>query len=101
MPWVQIQKAAETKWADYDRVQQAVGEPAPDGLIFHAAGEQPNGNWQAVSIWESEEHFNRFRDERLMPAVRQSLGEAIVSGGPPPTEAFETKHVWSAGTTLV
>jgi hypothetical protein len=27
---------------------------APDGLIGHAAGEQPDGRWQAVSIWESE-----------------------------------------------
>jgi hypothetical protein len=93
MPWVQIQKAAATSWGDYERVQQAVGEDAPDGLIYHAAGEQANGNWQAVSIWESEEHFNRFRDARLLPAVRQSLGEEVGEAGPPPTESFQAKHV--------
>ena len=95
MPWVQIQKAAQTSWADYERVQQALGGGAPDGLIYHAAGEQPNGNWQAVSIWESEEHFNRFRDERVMPVVAQVLGEAVMQAGPPPSETFEAKHVMS------
>jgi hypothetical protein len=93
MPWVQIQKAAETTWDDYERVNQAVGDAAPEGLIYHAAGEQPNGNWQAVTIWESEDHFNRFRDEKLLPAVQQALGEAMAQAGPPPTESFEAKHV--------
>jgi hypothetical protein len=93
MPWVQIQKAAEVGWSDYERVRQVVGEDAPEGLIYHAAGEQPNGNWQAVSVWESEEHFNRFRDERLLPAVQQVLGEGVAQAGPPPTESFEAKHV--------
>ena len=92
MAWVQIQKAAETSWNDYEKVQGAVGDEAPDGLIYHAAGEQDNGNWQSVSIWESEAHFNRFRDERLLPAVRETIGDAAASG-PPPTETFEAKHV--------
>ena len=75
--WVQIQKAAETSWDDYARVQQAIGDEAPDGLIYHAAGEQPNGNWQAVSIWESEDRFNRFREAKLVPAVQQAMGEGV------------------------
>jgi hypothetical protein len=93
MPWVQVQKAEQATWSDYERVQNAVGEEAPEGLIYHAAGEQDDGRWQAVSIWESEEHFNRFRDERLLPAVRDSLGDQMAEGGPPPTESFATKHV--------
>jgi len=94
MPWVQIQKAAEVGWDDYQRVQQAVGDDIPEGLIYHAAGEQENGRWQAVSIWESEDHFNRFRDERLLPVVQQVLGGDVSAAGPPPTESFEAKHVW-------
>jgi hypothetical protein len=93
MAWVQIQKATQANWADYERVQQVLGDQAPDGLIYHAAGEQADGRWQAVSIWESEEHFNRFRDERLLPAVQQALGDAMLAAGPPPTESFEAKHV--------
>jgi hypothetical protein len=96
MPWVQIQKAAQASWDDYQRVQQALGDQVPDGLIYHAAGEQENGRWESVSIWESEEAFNRFRDERIMPAVRETLGEQFIEAGPPPTEAFEAKHVVKA-----
>jgi heme-degrading monooxygenase HmoA len=93
MPWVQIQKAAQATWSDYEKVQQLVDDDRPEGLIFHAAGEQPGGQWQSVSVWESEEHFNRFRDERLLPAARQALGDELVDAGPPPSEAFEAKHV--------
>jgi hypothetical protein len=97
MPWVQIQKATEATWNDYAQVQHALeagGTPA--GLIYHAAGEQPNGCWQAVSIWESEDDFNRFRDERILPAVREALGDELADAGPPPSESFEAKHVLGA-----
>jgi hypothetical protein len=94
MPWVQIQKAAQAKWEDYERVQAALdGGGKPDGLIYHAAGEQTDGRWQAVSIWESEEHYNRFVQDRIVPAVRQALGDEMADAGPPPSESFETKHV--------
>jgi hypothetical protein len=93
MPWVQIQKAQQTTWSDYEQLANAIGDTAPDGLIYHAAGEQENGNWQSVSVWESEDHFNRFRDDRLLPAVRETLGDDIADAGPPPTESFEAKHV--------
>jgi hypothetical protein len=92
MPWVQIQKAEQATWDDYESVRAQVGDDAPDGLIYHAAGEQPNGKWQAVSIWESEDHYNRFRDEKLWPAVRATLGDQMAEAGPPPAETFETKH---------
>ena len=93
MTWVQIQKSTEATWADYERVRQAVGEDPPPGLVYHAAGEVEGGRWQSVSVWESEAEFNRFRDERLMPAVERSLGTAMAEGGPPPSEAFEAKNV--------
>lgn len=94
MPWVQIQKAAQATWDDYAAVQQALeGGGMPAGLIYHAAGEQPDGRWQAVSIWESEDDFNRFREERILPAVRQALGDDMAEAGPPPSESFEAKHV--------
>ncbi len=93
MPWVQIQKSTKATWDDYERVQQAVGDDAPRGLIFHAAGEVDGGRWQSVSIWESEDDFNRFRDERLMPAVQRVLPAPLAEGGPPPSETFDAKHV--------
>jgi len=95
MTWVQIQKATQATWDDYERVQQAVGDETPEGLIYHAAGEADGGRWQSVSVWESEEHFNRFREQRLMPAVEQALGGDMMQAGPPPTESFEAKHVFT------
>jgi heme-degrading monooxygenase HmoA len=93
MAWVQIQRSTEATWDDYERVAEAVGDDAPPGLVYHAAGEAADGRWQSVSIWESEQDFNRFRDERLMPAVQQTLPPALAEGGPPPTESFESKHI--------
>ncbi len=92
MTWVLIQKAQEATWEDYERVSQAVGDDPPEGLIVHAAGEE-GGKWRSVSVWESEEDWNRFREGRLMPAVTKALGEQAVAAGPPPEEAFEAKHV--------
>jgi len=91
MTWVQIQKAEQATWADYDAVRAAVGDDPPPGLVYHAAGEQENGCWQAVSIWESEADFERFRDSRLVPAAEGVLRPELASG-PPPTESFEAKH---------
>lgn len=94
MTWVLIQKATQATWDDYERVRQAMDAGGnPDGLIYHAAGEQPDGHWQAVSIWKSEADYNRFLEERVLPAVRQSLGDDMADAGPPPSESFEAKHV--------
>ena len=79
MAWVQIQKAQEASWDDYERVSKAAGadENPPEGLILHAAGEE-NGRWRSVSVWESQAAYEKFREERIMPAVRQEIGEDAV-----------------------
>jgi hypothetical protein len=94
MAWVLIQTPLQATWADYERVTEAmdVDNDPPEGLIMHAAGEQ-NGRWRSVEIWESQAAFERFRDERLMPVVREVLSEEMVDAGPPPQESFETKNI--------
>jgi hypothetical protein len=92
MAWVHLQKAQQAGWDSYEAVQRLIGDQAPDGLIVHAAGEV-DGTWQSVSIWESQEAYVRFRDERLMPAVLQVVGAAALEAGPPPAEWFEVKHM--------
>jgi hypothetical protein len=92
MPWVQIQKAQQVSWSDYERIAQAIGEAPPAGLIIHAAGEV-DGRWQAVSVWESRAAFEAFREERVLPAVRAVLGDELAAAGPPPEEWFEVKHL--------
>jgi quinol monooxygenase YgiN len=62
------------------------------GLIIHAFGEE-NGKWVSVGVWESQAAFERYRDERILPAMRQALRDAMVDAGPPPQESFEVKHI--------
>lgn len=67
----------------YDQVDaklNTAGDP-PDGLIIHTAG-ATGGGLRIFDVWESEEQYNRFREERLLPAIREAAGEEAVSGAP-------------------
>jgi hypothetical protein len=93
MTWVVILKPEQASWQDYERVSAEVGETPPAGLIIHAAGEV-DGRWRAVSVWESQSAYESFRDQRVLPAVAATLGDAEVAAGPPPSESFEVKHAF-------
>ena len=92
MAWVLIQKAEEMGWDVYEQVARVVGDDPPEGLIVHAAGER-DGRWCSVDVWESQEAHDRFVEERLLPAVRQALGDEAADADPPPHEAFDVKHL--------
>ena len=62
---------------------------APDGLIMHSAGPTDDG-WYVYDIWESPEHFQRFLQDRLMPAA-QELG--MPSEGFAPPQMFEIHNL--------
>ena len=56
----------------YERLMKLVkleSDP-PEGGLFHVAGPMPGG-WRVLDLWESEEAFERFANERLKPAVEQ------------------------------
>jgi hypothetical protein len=57
----------------------------PEGLIFHSAGPIEDG-WGIIDFWESREHFDRFQESRLVPAI-MSVGEEG-PGGPPDIKEF-------------
>jgi hypothetical protein len=42
----------------------------PRGLLGHYAG-PGEGGWQVVDVWESREDWDRFRDEKVMPAAQE------------------------------
>lgn len=67
----------------YERVREQLDLEKPAGGIFHAAGPSPNGGWRVIEVWESEEHVQRFVDERLLPAF-----EAAGASPPPPPEIW-------------
>ena len=50
----------------------------PDGGTVHIAG-PVEGGWRVITVWESEEHFNRFRDEQLIPALREAGQEEQIA----------------------
>ena len=60
----------------------------PEGQIFHAAGPSADG-WIIVAIHDSQESWERFRDEKLTP----TLSEGVEGGFPtPPEETAFTVH---------
>jgi len=60
----------------------------PDGQIFHAAGPSADG-WTIVAVHETQESWERFRDEVLMPRM-----QAGIDGGftVPPSETTFPVH---------
>jgi hypothetical protein len=43
-------------------------EDSPDGLILHTAGQSEDG-FYVYDVWESKEHFGRFVESKLGPAL--------------------------------
>jgi hypothetical protein len=58
-----------------DRMHLEDGRMAPGGLI-HVAGSY-GGGWRVIDVWDGLEHFERFRDEQIVPNV-------VAVGMPPP-----------------
>jgi hypothetical protein len=68
---------------EYDGVISRLGlaDDPPEGMIVHTAGDD-GGTWRIVDVWESQEAHDRFRDERLLPAIEATMRER---GGEPPS----------------
>jgi hypothetical protein len=77
----------------YEAVLEAVHPSQgglPDGQTFHAAGPS-EGGWTIVAIHESQESWERLRDDTLMPAMQAGI-EGGFSGSPQET-AFEVHNL--------
>jgi hypothetical protein len=65
----------------------------PEGQTFHAAGPS-QGGWTIIAVHESQESWERFRDEILMP----QMGAGIEGGFPtPPQETGFPVHNQQTG----
>jgi hypothetical protein len=62
----------------------------PDGQIFHAAGPSAEG-WTIVAVHESQESWERFRDEILMPKISQGIDGGFPT--PPRETAFSVENL--------
>ena len=68
-------------------------DEAPEGLILHSAGQGDQG-WYVYDIWESREAFERFSEEKLMPAIQEIMGDVQ----PPPDAA---PHYYDVKTVVI
>jgi hypothetical protein len=66
----------------------------PDGQIFHAAGPS-EGGWTIVAVHESQESWERFRDDVLMPQLAAGIAGGFST--PPNETTFPTENLQQAG----
>lgn len=76
--------------SNYDGVQERlnVRNDPPGGLIAHSAGFTGTGVFRILSVWDSQESWEAFRDGRLMPVV----APLMEAGGRPPSEYTYELH---------
>ena len=57
----------------YDSVNPKVmeGGKLPDGCQLHIAGPYDKG-WRVITVWDSEDQFQQFREEKLVPALKEA-----------------------------
>jgi hypothetical protein len=74
----------------YEASIAAVHPPGglPDGQIYHAAGPSADG-WTIVAIHDSQESWESFRDNILMPRMQQGIDGGF---GEPPAETTFPVH---------
>src|SRR5215510_6183854 len=60
----------------------------PAGQIFHAAGASAGG-WTIMAVHDSKESWERFRDDILMPRIRQGIKGGFTT---PPQETVCEVH---------
>jgi hypothetical protein len=51
------------------------GDQLPDQCHLHIAGPVEQG-WRVITVWSSREDFDRFRNEKLLPAIQELAGDA-------------------------
>ena len=72
-----MQTVMEMRWAgvtaeQYEEARSRVDweGDVPDGAVLHVAGIDGD-DLRVADVWDSPEQFQRFVDERLMPAVKE------------------------------
>jgi hypothetical protein len=58
----------------YRQIKDRLGAEAPAGLICHLVIRR-DGGLRYVDVWASRQHWERFRDDAVEPAVGAVLGE--------------------------
>jgi len=86
--------SSDRSTSNYDAVNERLTrEEAPEGLLIHYAGfDEDAGVFRIVNVWDTREQGQRYRDEKVLPIVREVIPEG--QGAPPNREtAYELHHV--------
>jgi quinol monooxygenase YgiN len=85
----------DTSTTNYDAVSAALNlQDAPDGLLIHTAGfDHDAGVFRIFDVWESEEAWNAFLQDRLMPVVEPLMEQG---GRPPETRTYRLDDFMAA-----
>src|SRR2546423_11923853 len=75
----------------YEQAREVVNweGDVPDGAVLHVAGFDSEGI-RVTDVWESEEHFDRFVESRLMPGVQQ-----VGIEGQPQVEFYALQNIFN------
>jgi hypothetical protein len=87
--------------AFYVRIKQGLGEAPPAGLISHVVVERAEGGLRYIDVWESEQAWDDFVEERLHPVVHGLLSEIFGDQLPPEPERITGSlvDVWLGART--
>jgi hypothetical protein len=79
---------------NYDAVNDILArEAAPAGLILHHAGfDEDGGVFRIVNVWESKEQGQAYRDEKVIPAAMEIMGDEA-EGLPSRQGSYELHHI--------
>ena len=93
MPTVMVMRWEGVTPDQYDAVEKAVDwtGAAPAGGVHHVAW-FTDGGLNVVDVWESEDEFNTFAQDRLMPGVAKAGIE-----GEPKVDMHDTHRVYAPG----
>ncbi len=68
----------------YDALHAEIGRRSAgrvEGMLLHIGRETPGG-FQVVEVWETKEHFDRFKAEVIAPAIAELPAGALPAGEP-------------------
>jgi hypothetical protein len=80
MAVVVVNEVPQGNQSFYDQVSARVtpNDQLPEGCTVHIAGPS-NGGWRVITVWDSEEQFQQFRNETLIPAMKEVGGEGFIA----------------------
>jgi len=79
----------------YRQVRAGIGDEQPKGLVAHLVVEV-EGGLRHIDVWDSQEDWQHFHDERVEPAVHAVLSAAGFTEMPPdpPVQELKLIDVW-------